>query len=201
MHSLQPVFFPAWKSCQVTSLHEIFPCNSVGLRLFSPNTSRLWLLVYQLSYNNAFNIFVYKLNHFFSLSLNSSGNLREIIYQINGLYIFLMYIKSINCPNKKCWFVYHLNFCCLPPSHTLGKPPLRTKGRCLGLAFEALWSLLVLSTSAVSLSLYHFLHSFILNNWPVPECTEFSLALGLCTAICFLFSELHQHPHLPPFQV
>lgn len=49
---------------------------------------------------------------------------------------------------------------------------------------------------------YHFLRSFILNDWQAPECAKLSLALGLCTATSFLCLELHQNPHsLTPFQV
>lgn len=47
---------------------------------------------------------------------------------------------------------------------------------------------------------YHFLHSFILNDWQVPEGAELSLALGLCTATSFLCLELHRNLPSPPFR-
>ena len=145
------VFLPTRKSAQVASLHEIFPWNSLGLRLFSPTS-----VIYDYSCTNSnrsYLIFCLWIESFLSLSLTLSNNLREVICQMHESYIFQMHIKSTNYQQQQ-----QKVLACVPPTLLFlatpavlwGKPALRTKVRCFCWACEPLWCFLVLSTSPVS---------------------------------------------------
>lgn len=112
-----------------------------------------------------------------------------------------MHIKSIKYQNKiRCWSVYHLKSSCLPPSHTLGKPAMGIKVRCLNVAHKAVWSLLVLSAADsfffFFLPLPAFIHS---ERGQVPEGTQLSLTLGLYCHL-LLLPRASADPHPPLFR-